>query len=299
MSMLDMSLDDLVDSKTLRGRKGGGGGGGPRKGKGARRPGGKGKGWGGGGGWGGGFFYSPPPEFFDSYDFAPEPAPYFGREAGGGGYASSRFEPAPRSRPYFEQGGGGKVVRAPAPAPEPKQPQGNKCQVSGIPTDWEEEDILSVLQTAGDVGKLTIYSDSKDRPTGVVQVEYTRPEDARAAVRDLDGARLGDNDISVGFVKAEKAPQRDSRVSWAQQPSAAPEPEPEIRRELEPRAYRGDYDDEEPWGGRGGGKGRSFGGGKGKGRREGKGRGDTRVVKDYSKDDLDRELDSFLKRGAE
>eukprot|EP01062_Namystynia_karyoxenos_P042568 TRINITY_DN3115_c0_g2_i1.p2 TRINITY_DN3115_c0_g2~~TRINITY_DN3115_c0_g2_i1.p2 ORF type:complete len:316 (+),score=114.37 TRINITY_DN3115_c0_g2_i1:92-949(+) len=208
---LDLSLDELIV-------KSGGapmGGGGPRGG-----------GWGGGGGGYGGRFAGgggPPRRpggFRDQEDDGP-------RSNGGGFF---------RSRPYntdrFERlgGGGGRGF-------EPS----NVVLMSELPFDWDEEDILSVLETVGQVAKLTMYWDDAGRPTGAASVEFRNPQSARRAVDDLNGAKLGTAVIRVRF-----QPQSGGGGGggWGNQESR-PDPEDGVmrtKREFLDK-YQGRYDE--------------------------------------------------------
>ena len=43
----------------------------------------------------------------------------------------------------------------------------NRVLISGLPSDWEEQHVLRVVETAGAVDKLTIFFDPSGRPTGM------------------------------------------------------------------------------------------------------------------------------------
>ena len=81
-----------------------------------------------------------------------------GRQAGGGRggggvpAAKAVAVKAARSAPYQE-----------AKVANPR----NRALVSGLPGDWNERDILNVVQTVGPVEKLTVFYDPKGKPTGM------------------------------------------------------------------------------------------------------------------------------------
>jgi len=168
--MLDTSLDDIIQTRRRGGGKGRKGG----KGKGRSRS---------------------------------RSTIGYGRAAGGGSrYFAGGFGGGFRSAPYagfFSRGGGG-VRRSVSRVPSRGEQVQTRCYVSGLPVDWEDQDVLSVLQTVGELEKLTIYSDASGRPTGRALVQYATPQGARTAIRDLDGAVLGEKEIVVQYAGAQQ-----------------------------------------------------------------------------------------------
>ncbi|KAJ9462795.1 hypothetical protein DIPPA_05613 [Diplonema papillatum] len=114
----------------------------------------------------------------------------------GRGRQSPVFGNAPartRSKPYSTstarfgrgRGGGGRGF---SNAPEQRQ---LRVLVTGIPYDWKEQQVLTVMENAGSVEKLTIFWDTAGRPTGKAMCLYTNTRGADRAVEQLDGALLG------------------------------------------------------------------------------------------------------------
>eukprot|EP01065_Artemidia_motanka_P040337 TRINITY_DN5029_c1_g5_i1.p2 TRINITY_DN5029_c1_g5~~TRINITY_DN5029_c1_g5_i1.p2 ORF type:complete len:293 (+),score=73.89 TRINITY_DN5029_c1_g5_i1:78-956(+) len=289
MSMMEQTLDQIIKEHKpeIRGRKGGGGGGGGKGGKGKGRKGGKGRsmsrprGWKGAGrqagGWGGGGY------------------------RGWGGWSGWMIGwGAQRSRPYRS------ISR---PRQSVSRPQSNrKVMMTGLP-DWSEQEILGVAETCGTVDKLTFFSDQQGRPTGSCLVQYQQPQAARAAVRDLSNARLGEADINVFFPRGSgggggrgfSAPRSSGRKGgygggkgWGYSPYGGKGGFP---------GWYGGWGKGKGWGGKGWGKGGGWkgGGGGGKGRRsfsrsQGKGKGRRgRIVRaTASREELDAQLESAI-----
>eukprot|EP01060_Flectonema_neradi_P035370 TRINITY_DN6495_c2_g1_i2.p1 TRINITY_DN6495_c2_g1~~TRINITY_DN6495_c2_g1_i2.p1 ORF type:complete len:271 (+),score=56.40 TRINITY_DN6495_c2_g1_i2:821-1633(+) len=183
MAMLNQSLDDLIKERKSNRLSGGRGG---RGGKGSRgRSNSRGRG-GSGGTFGG-----------------------RGRIAGGGqatlrprfsGYRVSPYANAARFQGRGRGGGRSNVQRVQQRRVMPK----NKVFVTNLPFDWEEGDILHVMETVGEVEKLTIFWDPQGRPTGSALVAYANDVKAHQAIQELNGAKLGNNEITVSSAKGDQ-----------------------------------------------------------------------------------------------
>eukprot|EP01062_Namystynia_karyoxenos_P076991 TRINITY_DN7657_c0_g1_i2.p1 TRINITY_DN7657_c0_g1~~TRINITY_DN7657_c0_g1_i2.p1 ORF type:complete len:314 (+),score=80.42 TRINITY_DN7657_c0_g1_i2:106-942(+) len=214
MESVDMSLDDIIAQKLSSGkrreprRRGGEAGDGfddrAKGGKGWDKGGGyKGRrqGWGGKGRWDDDWG-----EAAGFHPYAPRAAPpsadderwghdRYEQEYGGGPKLRRRLDP-PSALPHFWTS----TVR--------------KVHISGLPWDWDEEDLRGVMDTVGDVEKITIFYDDSGRPIGSGMVTFTTAEGARAAVEQLDGAHLGRAEVTVSFSRnqADREPRPRQRT---------------------------------------------------------------------------------------
>ncbi|KAJ9443072.1 hypothetical protein DIPPA_19043 [Diplonema papillatum] len=206
MAMIDKSLDDLIAEAGINRKSG-------------RRAGGGSK----GGGKGGkaGFDRG---ERHRSEASDPYPVNRKGGRGSGKGFAAARGGPAEshprpgnRQRPglepsvddvwvhdKYESSSGTrqfhKVSARDAPAP-----MSFRVHVSNLPWDWEEPDVKGVAETVAPVEKVTLYYDAAGRPTGAGMITYRSEEAARQAIKDLDTATLGANEISVAPAKMKDA----------------------------------------------------------------------------------------------
>eukprot|EP01061_Rhynchopus_euleeides_P046250 TRINITY_DN8704_c0_g1_i3.p2 TRINITY_DN8704_c0_g1~~TRINITY_DN8704_c0_g1_i3.p2 ORF type:complete len:297 (+),score=95.60 TRINITY_DN8704_c0_g1_i3:43-891(+) len=190
MAMLNQSLDDMIKSTSAGGR---GRGRGRGKGEGATKKGAKGaKG-------------------------AKTPA-FTGRQAGAGAAVAGiqRVTLAAgtqnRSNPYFQKPQQAAAFQPAFGLPQQQQPSGPrvyryKAYIANVPTDWDEQDILRVMETAGAVEKLTVFTDAQGNPSGSGMVQYTNEHDMNTAVRELNGAKLGHNEIRVSVARSKQQGQ--------------------------------------------------------------------------------------------
>eukprot|EP01060_Flectonema_neradi_P010612 TRINITY_DN1770_c0_g1_i4.p1 TRINITY_DN1770_c0_g1~~TRINITY_DN1770_c0_g1_i4.p1 ORF type:complete len:252 (+),score=68.27 TRINITY_DN1770_c0_g1_i4:45-800(+) len=212
-----------------------------------------------------------------------------GRQAGGGSAAPVRS--GNKSSPYSVSGGRGRgrggsksaVIQRQVVTPKPKTAQKNKVFVTNLPFDWEETDVLHVMETVGEVDKLTIFWDPQGRPTGSALVVYKNNVHANSAVEELSGARLGNNDIVVTHARGTVAKQNNNQPQQQQQQRGG-------------KGGKGRQQQNQQQNNKG--KGRQFGrkGGKKGGKKGRKGNASNAKVvrKEVKAEDLDKQLAAFV-----
>eukprot|EP00754_Rhynchopus_humris_P027092 Rhum_TRINITY_DN15062_c4_g3::Rhum_TRINITY_DN15062_c4_g3_i7::g.135553::m.135553 len=98
----------------------------------------------------------------------------------------------------------------------------NKVYVAGIPADWTEADVLHVFETVGAVEKLTIFCDQQGQPAGSGMVQYADHQGMLAAVRELNGVKLGTSEIRVSIARTKHQAQQNKMFAAQQVGMMAP-----------------------------------------------------------------------------
>ncbi|KAJ9461359.1 RNA-binding protein [Diplonema papillatum] len=222
-------------------------------------------------------------------------APVAARQAGGRGRQPLAAKSHARSQPYSAsafgrgRGSGGRAV-VQNQVVQSKNQSRNRVFITSIPYDWDEQNILLVVETAGAVEKLTIFWDPSGRPTGNALCTYRTEQAARKAVAELNGAHLGNSTISVTSARADKGEKGGGGGKGAVAGRGAGNAGKGSKASAGKTGGKGGktFGKTKGSGGKGGGKG-AKGGAKG-----GKA-GNTRVErKEVSKEDLDSQLTKFL-----
>jgi len=258
-----MSLDDIIASN----RRGGRGGG---RGRGGRGRGGRGRGGGGGG------------DRSSSNGGGPM------RRGGRGGARSSPYS-RPRStsgkweHDMYENRGGAGGRRT-----EGLTTGGSHLQIANLDFAVTESDIKELFTEFGALKKAIINYDSSGRSHGTADVVFERRADAQKAVKTYNGVPLDGRPMKIEIVAGQFESPRNGGGGgggFRRRSSDGGRGGGSGRGGFRPRGGRSDN-----FSARGGSRG---GGGRGRGR--GRGRGGRRDQREpVSKDDLDKELDSYV-----
>ncbi|XP_042501209.1 THO complex subunit 4C-like [Macadamia integrifolia] len=176
---------------------------------------------------------------------------------------------------------------------------GTKLYVSNLDHGVSNEDIKELFREIGELKRYAIHHDRNGRSSGTAEVVFVRRSDALAAVRRYNNVVLDGKPMQIELIGTNLEIPVSARVNVI----GAANGRGKRTVVMTPQVHRGGgsvpanrgsgWGRGVPWGGRGLGRSR---GGRGRGRGHGRGRGRGQGRKqpvDKSAEDLDTELDSY------
>lgn len=90
-----------------------------------------------------------------------------------------------------------------------------KLYVGNLPFSATESELGEVFGEFGDVGEISLITDRETgRPRGFGFVEMTNDDEAREAIRALDGKEMGGRQLKVNEARAKTERSGGSRDRW-------------------------------------------------------------------------------------